>query len=782
MTDLTGKTLGKYRLVERLGRGGMAEVYKAYQPGLDRYVAIKLMHSYLSDDPDFVGRFRREARAVAALRHQHIVQVYDFDVQDDIYYMVQEYIPGGTLKSRLRQANERGETIPIEETVRIFKAICSAVDYAHSRGRIHRDIKPDNIMFDADGRPVLTDFGIATIVGGTRFTATGAMIGTPAYMSPEQGKGEPGDERSDIYSLGVVLYEMVTGSVPFDADTPFAVVLKHVNEPLPLPRMLNPDVPYGVERVILKAMAKDPQDRYQIAGDLARDLERAVQDAQLLPLDTSEVMPPPPVEGTSAPTTEPIPAQVPSTDIEPAPEVEPPPPAGKPRWVWAAAGVAVLVLIACLCGGFGFLRQRKRLIITRVTYHPTAEGGELGGDVGVLIESGEKALGKECDGDVDRALAFFEQAIAKDGSVARAYLGRGRCYMCSGENEKAMPDLDRALELDPELAEAYLWRGRLWIAEEEEDKAWEDLSQAIELAPRSPDAYYWRALLSIWTTDDWEQALSDLDKTIEIAPNFAEAYLYRGRVHLWRDEKDAAMADLDKFVAMKPDVPDGYYELGELYKSNGEYEKALAEYTKAIELAPDESSAYVARAMVNLKLDNPSAAVQDYTKALDISADPLLYLWRGIAYYAAGQYEEALKDMRQAAQDREYRCAAAYGEGLACYAAGLYQEAVDAYDRALECDWDEYSYEFEVLGDSHVLMDRARAYRAEGEYESSLDDLDQLIEQYDDWFLPYFERALTYEAMKEHKQALADLRRALKLVDDSEWRKIIERKLGEMTR
>ncbi|MBN1937646.1 MAG: protein kinase [Anaerolineae bacterium] len=280
MADLTGRTLGKYRLTQRLGRGGMAEVYRAYQPNLERDVAVKVMHGYLAEEEGFVVRFKREATSVAALRHPHIVQVYDFDVEDDIHFMVMEYIDGETLKARLQQLNAEGRRMPLEEVARVFCALCDALDYAHAQGRIHRDIKPANIMFDSK-RLVLTDFGIASIVGGTRYTASGAMVGTPAYMSPEQGLGEPGDVRSDVYSLGVILYEMVTGRVPYDADTPLAIVLKHLNEPLPLPRQVSADVPPVVEHIILKALAKSSDDRYQSAGALANALEVAVKRIEM---------------------------------------------------------------------------------------------------------------------------------------------------------------------------------------------------------------------------------------------------------------------------------------------------------------------------------------------------------------------------------------------------------------------------------------------------------------------------------------------------------------------
>lgn len=225
MTNLMGQKLGKYELTARLGRGGMAEVYKAYQPGLDRFVAIKVIGGSFADMPEFLTRFKREARSIAQLRHAHIVQVFDFDAEEDLYYMVMEYIPGGTLHQRI----QRRGALPVPDVLRIAIALSDALDYAHQRGMIHRDIKPANVMFTDDGyaHPVLTDFGIARILGETALTTSG-FIGTPGYISPEVGRGERVDERTDIYSMGVMLYEMVTGRMPFYGDTPYAVIMKHV--------------------------------------------------------------------------------------------------------------------------------------------------------------------------------------------------------------------------------------------------------------------------------------------------------------------------------------------------------------------------------------------------------------------------------------------------------------------------------------------------------------------------------------------------------------------------
>ncbi|MFC1960224.1 protein kinase [Chloroflexota bacterium] len=277
------KTLGKYEITERLGRGGMAEVYRGYHVALDRYVAIKLLHSFLADDPEFKSRFEKEAQNVAKLKHPNIVQVYDFEYDEDneSYYMVMELIEGPTLKERLFELNTAHEHIPLDEALRIVHDSGSALAYAHRLNMIHRDVKPANLMLDIDDRVVLTDFGIAKIVTGVQFTASGGMIGTPAYMAPEQGLGEAGDERSDIYSLGVILFQLCTGQLPYEADTPLATILKHLNEPVPSPRAIEPDLPEEIELVILKAMAKEPDDRFATATEMTTQLASIRQSGRL---------------------------------------------------------------------------------------------------------------------------------------------------------------------------------------------------------------------------------------------------------------------------------------------------------------------------------------------------------------------------------------------------------------------------------------------------------------------------------------------------------------------
>lgn len=282
-TDLSGTTLGSYRVLTAVGRGGMAVVYKGYQPSLDRYVAIKVMSHVLAGDRTFIERFQREAASVAQLRHQNIVQMYDFDIHEDISYMVMEYIEGKTLKERLLELRQQQQRLPLTEAVQIVRDIAAALDYAHAYSIVHRDVKPANILLRREERlaqltgaapfvGVLTDFGIARMLEGMQLTGTGATIGTPDYMSPEQARGEPAGPASDVYALGVLLYEMLTGELPFTADTPIAVLLKHMQADPPPLLAKAPDLSAEMETVLMRSLAKDPAARYATAGQMAQAL------------------------------------------------------------------------------------------------------------------------------------------------------------------------------------------------------------------------------------------------------------------------------------------------------------------------------------------------------------------------------------------------------------------------------------------------------------------------------------------------------------------------------
>jgi serine/threonine protein kinase len=276
MADLIGKTLGQYQIIELAGQGGMATVYKAHQPSLNRYVALKVLPEYLAHDEEFVRRFKQEAMAAAALRHPNILVIYDVGEADNLHYIAAEFLEGKTLDQIIRQ----GGALPLPRIVSIVNQLASALDVAHQHDMIHRDIKPSNVFLGPRDHVTLMDFGIVKAMSATRLTRTGMLVGTPEYMSPEQAEGQSLDWRSDLYSLGVVVYEMLTGQVPFAAPTPNAVLYAHVNKPPTPPSQLNTAIPGPVETVVLRALVKRPQDRFQSAAEFAAALEQAARQAQ----------------------------------------------------------------------------------------------------------------------------------------------------------------------------------------------------------------------------------------------------------------------------------------------------------------------------------------------------------------------------------------------------------------------------------------------------------------------------------------------------------------------
>jgi serine/threonine-protein kinase len=328
------RTIGeRYRVEARIGQGGMAEVYRGFDPSLDRTVAIKVLLAPFDRDAGFVARFRREAQAAARLNHPNIVGVYDAGAEGETQYIVMEYVEGRTLASFLAGGGRPSPMQAVELTI----PVASALEAAHEQGIVHRDIKPANIMVTRAGAVKVMDFGIARIQTDATAPQTSSVIGTPAYFSPEQAQGQPVDARSDIYSLGCVLYELLAHRQAFTGDTPVAVAFKQVNEmPVP-PSEVNPDVPPRLDAVVMKCLAKNPANRYQSAAELIADLERvrAGQEVEATPL-----MPVGEAGATQVIARQP-------TQVMPPSEPE-----GKSRNMWLGALIALLVLLLLLGGGY----------------------------------------------------------------------------------------------------------------------------------------------------------------------------------------------------------------------------------------------------------------------------------------------------------------------------------------------------------------------------------------------------------------------------------------------
>jgi serine/threonine-protein kinase len=342
---------GRYRIVRKLGSGGMADVYLAEDQELGRRVAIKILDGRHANDDQFIERFRREAKNAAALNHPNIVSIYDRGEAEDTYYIAMEYLDGRTLKELIVGHGQA----PVRVAVEYARQILSALRFAHRHGIVHRDIKPHNVLVDREGRVKVTDFGIAR-AGTSQMTETGSIVGTAQYLSPEQARGGEVDQRSDLYSLGVVLYELLTGKTPFEGDTPVEIAMKHLSATPQTPSELRSDIPPELDMVILRALAKNPDERYQSADEMESDLERVARGAPVAAatMDAATQVLSRPATAAAAATA--------ATMIAPSTAVPPPPiveeeevqeeGGGRPLWPWLLA--AAFVIAAVIAGFFVF--------------------------------------------------------------------------------------------------------------------------------------------------------------------------------------------------------------------------------------------------------------------------------------------------------------------------------------------------------------------------------------------------------------------------------------------
>ena len=338
----------------------MATVFRCHDPNLDRYVAIKVLPSYHTEDPTFVARFSQEAQTVARLSHPNILQIYDFGADKGFTYIVSELVLGGDLQDKLT-----GESFPLEEVMKYMRPLSEALDYAHGEGIVHRDLKPANVLIDAQDRPILADFGLARMLeSATRFTQASQALGTPEYMAPEQAMGANADHRSDLYAFGIMIYQMLLGQTPFRADTPAATLMAHVHRPLPLPTAINPSIEPRLEASLLKALAKDPDDRFQSAKKMIRALTAAageegtaVDEGDLgatAVLDTADIDSAEAIEAATAVMqtksetgeTGLMDAAGRSPTAAPQPAVAKPVSLGIPWWMLAVGGVVAVALVA----------------------------------------------------------------------------------------------------------------------------------------------------------------------------------------------------------------------------------------------------------------------------------------------------------------------------------------------------------------------------------------------------------------------------------------------------
>lgn len=606
MEGLEGQTLGQYILAAPIGRGGMATVYKAYQPSLDRYVAIKVLSGAYAASAAFRQRLLQEARAVARLRHPNILTVFDAGEAEGMPYIVMELLEGGTLEQRL------GQPLPLDWTIAIASQVCAALEYAHGAGVVHRDVKPSNIMLTEDNRAVLTDFGIAKVLAeASRLTATGGPVGTPAYMSPEQALGGEVDARSDLYSLGVVLYEMLTGQPPFLGEPISAVVHAHAHQPVPPPRSRNPELSQEVEAVILKALAKDPRQRFQSAREMARALAAAGRLTITLPPEA------PPWRRAYR----------------------------RLRLSTLLLSVALLAAAALVASVLAFF-----LIFGRPWQASSPSAGRV--SAASLTAEGNQLLQA---GDLETAIAKYQQALQLDpqDDVARTQLGIA--YYVDEQEALAAEQLRLATATNAQNAGAFaFWCGSLanmsladasYLA-----KAEAACAQALTLDPGSAEAHGF--LAEVYAHQGkLDEALAEADKAVALDSNSAFAQASLGYVREKRQEYDLAAEAYKRAAALQPNLMYLQVLAARALRWAGQLDESLAYLQSALRL--DQGSRALIWALMGIvywEKDDSEQAVASFQQslALNKNTDQAHWGW-GAVLYEQGKYEEALAHFQTAA-------------------------------------------------------------------------------------------------------------------------------------
>lgn len=816
---MIGRTLGGYQIIEQIGMGGMATVYKAYDASTDRYVALKTLPQQYSQDPTFVERFRREARAIAKLEHLHILPVHAYGEDDGIAYLVMRYLPAGTLTSRIRQSGR----IPLDEAARLIAQIGSALDHAHSNGVLHRDVKPGNVLIDNDGNTFLTDFGIARMVEGTLDLTGDSILGTPQYMSPEQCQGRKDlTPASDQYALGVVLYEMITGRTPFQAETPLAVIhMQMMGSPLPPPTSLVPNLPEDVERVILKALARDPQDRFPSCSALAAAFEQAIHSAPTRPGMHPEDPPTVKVDAS-------IPAPMmgsPTTHASQPTSARTPAPPRRSFLPFAIAGgvVAFIVLAVILSGAlnneddgdvnalqtvsaFAAGSEAQASPTDTPTESPTDTRTESPIDVPAeaptavamidsdpavqaLVDEGNRALDNY---DYEAAQAAFNNALAINPDSIPALFGRARTlYFDSGDYAAAVEALTRILELDPNNAAVLHQRGVIYRDWGEYDESLDDLSAALAVDDTVAAYYADRALTYGYSSqyenavddyaaaialdgsnaryfmergaylsyiDRYDEAISDLDRSIELAPDSYEPYFSRGYIYLDMDRCDAAIPDFNRVIELRPEDIEAREGLVECALRVGDIDTALDYITQAIRLDEMRVHPYLTRGDIMMRLGDVGAAIDDYTRAIEIDpeyAEP--YRRRARALDIAQRPEESLADYTRAIELDGGDGSDFAGRGNVYYfQLGDDDAAMEEYTAALDRDG----------GLSEAYLMRGTIYLEWEDYNSAISDFSAVIDMETDstlLALAYLRRGEAYAGRGSTTLALDSFTAALEI-------------------
>jgi serine/threonine protein kinase/Tfp pilus assembly protein PilF len=786
--------IGPYEVLGQIGHGGMGVVLKALDPRLNRIVAIKVLMPGLASNTLARRRFTREAQAAAAVCHEHVVTIHAVDEAGGQPYLVMQLVAGQSLQEKINRSGPLG----LEKILRIGMQIASGLAAAHAQGLVHRDIKPANILLENGVERVkITDFGLARAIDDASLTASGTIIGTPHYMSPEQARAEPIDYRTDVFSLGSVLYAMCTGQPPFLADTTVAVLRKVSDDPPRPIRELNPEVPDWLVAIVAKLMAKDPAGRYQTVQEVAEVLARHLAELQ-------------------------HPARPALAETSTFPSLAPPATrAGRRRGLIALVlASGILVVVTGLAKwweprsrNFGAAPNRDAARSASPEPRPAVENQPSAAAVTVAaarrqalerIAAGDEEFRRaefqkaadhfteaihldpsNPDGFLKRAgvyaangvanwvgvIADATEALRLDPKNAEAYDRRADAYRFTGEFRHAVDDATEALRLDPERAWPYAVRGCGYTGLSQYDHAIVDLNEYVRRRPKNPWGFFFRGS-AYQSQGDLDHALKDLHRAIELDRNASAFWMNRGQIRIYKGDLDGGFADLSQALQLgsRTDKYRTHIVRGDAEFSLSMIDPAIADYTEAIRLnrkqvESQDHRILGARGSLYLARGDVDRALGDLDLLIRFgSTSASTYFNRGLAHIRTKQFDRAIADFERgskvAGKDKAWTGACLVGRGDGLLLAGRIEQAEAAYQECIKFDPNRGYAGLE----SHAwLIDRPR-----GDYDAALKKLDQIAKG--GWIIPYLLRGLIYARKGMPDKALADFAEVMKRVEKrKEW-------------
>ena len=719
-----GTLLGaRYQVLRVLGQGGMGAVYQARDQELDRIIALKIIRPELAANPSILARFKQELILSRNITHKNVVRIFDLGEAEGTKFITMEYVEGEDLRGILRRMGK----FHSKEAVVIIQQICRALEAAHTEGVIHRDLKPQNVMRDPQGRVVVMDFGLARSLESEGMTQTGALVGTLEYMSPEQALGGSLDQRSDLFAVGLIFYELLTGKAPYKADTAIASLMKRTHERAIPASEVDASVPVSVSAIVSRCLERDPKERFQSASDLLKELEAWSSDpdhavTSKFGIASSTAAAPAPASTTLGPRSVQISLNLP----------------GQRGWMWVAAALAVVVL-------FFAIPVTRHMVIRPPAESVSTEGVEgipdlsKGKYVAVLplkVVGDEKSLGYVADGLVDALSAKLfqlqsvhvasssavEKATSTDQPVAKIARALGVNLILQGTVVGSADKLRITLNLEDVAGNRRLWTQEFSGVPQDlltlEDQIYSGLVGALELRPSSEEmaktgvhptenagAYdlYLKgrdALRGTQGSRDIEAAVHFFESASQNDPGFALAYtgLADADLRLYKSSKDPlyaekAVAAAQKAASLNPNLPEVHLSLGSVYNTTGKSAEAVTELKKALALAPNSDEAYRRLGDAYRAAGQKSEALGAYQSA--VSANP--YYWSnhntlGGAYFEFGNSEKALQEYQKVSELAPDNPIGYQNTGAVYFRTGKWEESITAFQKSLQIQPDATIY------------------------------------------------------------------------------------------